>query len=139
MTAPLLSALAVAELTAQAIANLLHTATVAETADSGRTWSTVTGGTTVPCRLMRPGSRSPGESRGQGGEVERLTSDWVVAFAAGSPFAAPRLRLTITGTDHGTTFTREVYTVGALQPVPQACEARVYAVEDPQAAFAAGP
>lgn len=132
---PLLSAFELADLKAMMDDNFMHVAQVASTADSGRTWSPVANGTNVPCRLMRPFSREPDEARNVAGEVQRITAEWVVAFVAGSAFAAPRLRLTITGTEHGTGFTRVVYTIGALTPLPQTAEARVYAVEDPAAVF----
>src|SRR5687767_4327755 len=115
-----------ASLVAQSGANLPHRCTVQSTAD-GRSWSTITGQTNLPCRLSKP---RPGDARPVGDTPVLAASLWVLALAAGSEHAAARLRFIVTGSEHGEAFSRTLYSIGGLTPLAQTAEARVLCTED---------
>jgi hypothetical protein len=127
---PLFDDFALTELREQADANMPHSCVAAATTDSGRTWSTVTGGSALPCRLTKP---RPSELLGVADEIARATALHVVCFPSGSTFAGPRMRYTITGDDNGTPFTRVVYSIGILTAFTVSAEVRVLCHEDPAA------
>lgn len=126
---PLLSAFAMASLTNQSADNLVHRCTVQETTD-GNTWTPKSGASNLPCRLSKP---RPGEERPSGDTAIAAASLWVLALAAGSPYAGARLRFVVTGTEHGASFSRTLYSIGGLTPLAQTAEARVLCTEDPLA------
>lgn len=126
---PLLSDYAVASLVRQSADNFPHTCEVQSTAD-GRVWTTIPGAAHEPCRLSKP---SPSAVRARGGVAISAASAWILALRAGSPYAAARLRFIVTGSDHGTAFTKTLYSIGALTPIAQTADARVECTEDPLA------
>jgi len=125
---PLLDDFAMSELREQSVVNLVHTCDVESTADSGRTWSAVTNGNDVACRLMKP---TPDELHGVADTLVRTAHSWVVAFPAGSVHARPRVRYVVSGAENGVAFTRTVYSIGLLTPIAYSAESRVLCTEDP--------
>jgi len=125
---PLLDEFALDELREQTAASFLHACAVATTADSGRTYTPVTGASAVPCRLGKP---RPEELHGVADTLVHSTATWVVAFVAGSVHARPRVRYVVTGTENGVSFTRTLFAIGILTPVAFSAEVRVLCHEDP--------
>lgn len=130
---PLLDDFALDELRALTLASLVHTCDVQATTDSGRTWSNVTSGDNVACRLGKP---QPEELHGVGDTIARHASTWTLAFPAGSVHARARVRYVVTGDENGTSFTRTLYAIGVLTPIAYSAEIRVLCTEDPVVAAA---
>jgi hypothetical protein len=125
----LLDDFAMAELVQLTGDNRPHVCTAQSTANSGLTWTNMSGGTDLPCRLSRPQVQA--RDRSPGGVAVSASAPWILALEPGSQFAGPWIRYLVTGEEHGEEFSRTLYSIAALTPIAQNAEARVACQEEP--------